>query len=45
MSRLGIARGFSSVTAVAETIQGLINSLEVATSNAIEWIRNNDVMY
>ena len=30
------------VTAVAETIQDLINSLEVETSNATEWMKDND---
>ena len=32
----------NNVTAVAETIQDLINSLEVKTSNAIEWMKDND---
>ena len=31
----------NTVTAVAETIQDLINR-EVKTSNAIEWMRDND---
>ena len=35
----------NTVTAVSETMQGLINSLEVTTSNANEWMKNNDVMY
>ena len=34
----------NTVTAVAKTIQGLINSLEVTTSNAIEWMKNNDMI-
>ena len=34
----------NTVTAVAETIQGLINSLEVNTSNAIEWMKDNDMI-
>ena len=34
----------NTVTAVAETIQGLINSLEVKTSNAIEWMKGNDMI-
>ena len=34
----------NTVTAVAETIQDLINSLDVKTSNAIEWIKNNDMI-
>ena len=33
----------NTVTAVAETIQGLINSLEFKTSNAIEWMKENDM--
>ena len=33
----------STVTAVAETIQDLINSPEVKTSNAIEWMKDNDM--
>ena len=32
------------VTAVAETIQDLINSLEVKTSNAIEWMKDNEMI-
>ena len=32
------------VTAVAETIQDLINSLDVKTSNAIEWMKDNDMI-
>ena len=31
-------------TAVEETIQGLINSPEVTTSNAIEGMKNNDMI-
>ena len=31
-------------TAVEETIQVLINSPEVTTSNAIEWMKNNDMI-
>ena len=34
----------NTVTAVAETTQDLINSLEVKTSNAIEWMEDNDMM-
>ena len=34
----------NSVTAVAETIQDLINSLEVKTSYIIEWMKDNDVI-
>ena len=34
----------NTVTAVAETIQDLINSLEVKASNAIEWIKDNDMI-
>ena len=34
----------NTVTAVAETIQGLINSLEVKTSNAIKWMKDNDMI-
>ena len=34
----------STVTAVADTIQGLINSLEVKTGNAIEWMKDNDMI-
>ena len=34
----------NNVTAVAETIQGLINSLEVKTSYAIEWMKDNDMI-
>ena len=33
----------NTVTAVAETIQDVINSPEVTASNAIEWMKNNDV--
>ena len=33
----------NTVTAVAETIQDVINSLEVKTSNAIEWMKDNDL--
>ena len=31
-------------TVVAEIIQGLINSLEVTTSNVIEWMKDNDMI-
>ena len=31
-------------TAAEETIQGLINSPEVTTSNTIEWMKNNDMI-
>ena len=34
----------NTVTAVAETIQGLKNSLEVKTSDAIEWMKDNDMI-
>ena len=34
----------NNVIAVAETIQDLINSLEVKTSNAIEWMKGNDMI-
>ena len=34
----------NTVTAVAETIQGLINSLEVKISNAIKWMKDNDII-
>ena len=34
----------NTVTAVAETIQHLINSLEVKTSNATEWMKDNDMI-
>ena len=34
----------STATAVTETIQGLINSLEVKTSNPIEWMKDNDMI-
>ena len=34
----------NTVTAVAETIQGLINNLEVKASNAIEWMKDNDMI-
>ena len=34
----------NTVTAVAETIQDLINSLDVETSNAIEWIKDNGMI-
>ena len=34
----------NTVTAVAETIQDLINSLDVKTSNAIEWMKDNDMI-
>ena len=34
----------NTVTAVAETIQDLINSLEVKTSNIIEWMKDNDMI-
>ena len=33
----------NTVTAVPETIQGLINSLEVKSSNFIEWTKDNDM--
>ena len=31
-------------TAVAETIQDLINSLEMKTSKAIQWMENDDMI-
>ena len=34
----------NTVTAVSETIQDLINSLDVKTSNAIEWMKDNDMI-
>ena len=34
----------NTVTAVAETIQDLINSLQVKTSNATEWMKDNDMI-
>ena len=34
----------NTVTAVAETIQGLINSLEVKTSNVIKWMKDNEMI-
>ena len=34
----------NTVTAVAETIQFLINSLEIKTSKAIQWMENNDMI-
>ena len=34
----------NTVTAVAETTQDLINSLEFKTSNAIEWMKDNDMI-
>ena len=34
----------NTVTAVAKTIQGLINSLEVKTSTAIQWMKDNDMI-
>ena len=34
----------NTVAAVAETIQDLINSLEVKTSNIIEWMKDNDMI-
>ena len=34
----------NTITAVAETIRGLINSLEVKTSNAIKWMKDNDII-
>ena len=34
----------NTVTAVAETIQDLINSLEVKTSNINEWMKDNDMI-
>ena len=34
----------NTVTAVAETIQDLINSLDVKTCTAIEWMKDNDMI-
>ena len=34
----------NNVIAVAETIQDLMNSLEVKTSSAIEWMKDNDMI-
>ena len=34
----------NNVIAVAETIQDLMNSLEVKTSSAIEWMKGNDML-
>ena len=34
----------NTVTVVPETIQDLINSLDVETSNAIEWIKDSDMI-
>ena len=34
----------NTVTAVAETIHDVINILEVKTSNAIEWMKDNDII-
>ena len=34
----------NNVIAAAETIQDLMNSLEVKTSNAIEWMKDNDMI-
>ena len=34
----------AAVIAVAETIQDLMNNLEVKTSNAIEWMKDNDII-
>ena len=34
----------NTVSAVAETIQDLINSLDVKASNAIEWMKDNDMI-
>ena len=34
----------NTVTAVAETIQALINSIEIRTSKAIQWMENNDMI-
>ena len=34
----------NNVIAVAETIQDLMNSLEVKTSNAMEWMKDNDMI-
>ena len=34
----------NNVIAVAETIQDLMNSLEVKTGNAIEWMKDNDMI-
>ena len=34
----------NTLTAVTETIQDRINSLEVKTSNIIEWMKDNDMI-
>ena len=34
----------NNIIAVAETIQYLMNSLEVKTSNATEWMKDNDII-
>ena len=34
----------NTVTAVAETIQDLINSTEVKTNNAIKWMKDNEMI-
>ena len=34
----------NTVTAVAETVQDLINSIDVKTSNVIEWMKGNDMI-
>ena len=34
----------NTVTAVAEMIQDLINSLEIKMSKAIQWMENNDII-
>ena len=34
----------NTVTAVAETIQDLINNLEIKTSKAIQWMENNKMV-
>ena len=34
----------NTVTAVAETIQDVLNSPEVKTSDAIEWMKDNDMI-
>ena len=34
----------NTVIAVAETVQDLVNSLEVKTSNVIEWMKDNDMI-
>ena len=34
----------NKITAVAEKIQDLVNSIEIKTSKAIQWMENNDMI-